>query len=297
MKRNETTIEKLRYRFTPEEHLKNAEHLAGKLHESGELKQNTDAIKADLAEQKKRLEAEIGRYARLVSDGFDMRDVQCRWDYGRPSGTQKTLVRLDTNEDVRMEMMLDHERQEVIKFESPSHVLSGPGSLRDRKVSDLDQSDIDYFASRDVDDLLRFGWIQVDIDAIFAEAKRRSEEASSAARGPQLVPDPPASPSTAEVASESSAAAVEEAECARCGGPIPLSSNGRSHVDGSACAPLEPAHTLPSARAVDGTKPGRRRTIPIKPPTAEEREALEQLQAEEAAAIETDDPRDEAPEA
>ena len=286
MRRNETTIEKLRYRFTPEEHLKNAEHLASKFHEAGEMKQTHEAIKANLAEQKKTLEAELGKYARLVSDGFDIRDVQCRWDYGRPSGTQKTLVRLDTEIDVRTEMMLDHERQEVIKFEEASHILSGPGALRGRKVNSLDRTDIDYFSSRDEADLLRFGWLSGDILAVFAEARRRAE-AEVPATGPQLVPDPE-TPSTADAAAASSE--VHE--------------SGIQFVNEAEAAEAEAPHTLPSVSEIDGgthaqagVKRGRKRgggTGSIAPLTEEERAHLEAVQSE--VDFWATEPQDETPE-
>lgn len=305
------TTEKLRYRFSPEEHLKNAEHLAGKLHETGELKQNTDAIKADLAEQKKRLEAEIGRFARFVSDGFDMRDVQCRWDYGRPGSMQKTLVRLDTGDDVRTEMMLDHERQQVMNFNEPSHVLSGPGSLKEQRVRDLADSDIEYFASRDPEDLLKANWIQADVEAVFEEAVRRVKargDEPKADNAPGVEETGSAAQSTGDSAAQfihevksAPQMAHDSAGCAQCDSDVPLSENGKSHVDGSECPVAkrnfglaaaqtegtEDANTLSSAREVAGGTHARRprtrrdsaRPAPL---TAEEREALEAVQAAEA---------------
>ncbi len=311
MRRTETTTEKLRYRFTPEEHLKNAEHLAAKFHEAGEMTQTHEAVKAQLAEQKKLIAAEIGKYARLVSDGFDVRDIQCRWDYGRPSTNQKTLVRLDSGDDVRTEMMLDHERQEMLKLELPSHILTGPGALKDKKVNELDDADIHYFASRDEGDLIKFGWIKVDVEAVFEEAKRRAEE--KAKPGPVVV-EMPKPASTAEVAAESAsvsdsgiqfvneAKASEDASagCELCDNGVPLIAGGEFHSDpeGSICRvwarnsalatppeELEAPGTLASAREANGATPhatgGRkRRTTAQKPLTDEERNQLEQVQAE-----------------
>ena len=313
MRRETTTIEKLRYRFTPEEHLQNAQFLAEKLDQVSEMKADHDDVKADLKEQEKKVEAEIGRFTRLVRDQFEMRDVQCRWDFGRPSNNQKTLIRLDTNDDVRVEILLDHERQEMLKLEMPSHILSGPGSLKDQKVNTLADSDIDYFASRDEDALLKFGWVKADIDAIFEEAKRRAVE-----KAKEIKPA-----STAEVAAasetvnDSAAQFVAEAvsaeapptdafdasadECPACDAGVPLKLDGLQHQNGAHCPvgyrnaevplppqeePVEAAHTLPSVRAIDGPKQTRRRSAGIKPPTAAERAQIEQIQAEEAAEFE-----------
>lgn len=311
MRRTETTIEKLRYRFAADEHLKNAEHLATKLDEVTEMKKDNDAIKADLKEKEKRLESDIGKYTRLVRDMFEMRDVQCRWDYGRPGSEQKTLVRLDSQEDVRVERMLDHERQEELNLKLPSHILSGPGSLKDKRVIDLVDSDIDYFASRDTAELLNFNWIQADIDAVFEEARRRAEE-----KGGKPAETPAAAPVAEESASpEPATPAMDTAGCSLCDIAVPLSENGRSHVDGSACPvatrnfgmlePIEESNTLASARAAEGGThaSGRRRGRPrkdaVKPITEEEREALEIAQQQHAAEEEEfsqEDPQDSAEE-
>ena len=305
MRRETTTIEKLRYRFTPEEHLQNAQFLAEKLDQVSEMKADHDAVKADLKEQEKKVEAEIGRFTRLVRDQFEMRDVQCRWDFGRPSNNQKTLIRLDTNDDVRVEILLDHERQEMLKLEMPSHILSGPGSLKDQKVNSLAQEDIDYFASRDEDALLKFGWVKADIDAIFEEAKRRAVEkaketkptsTAEVAAASETVNDS-AAQFVAEVAGTTDAFDASGGECPACDAGVPLKLDGRQHQNGAHCpigyrnaelappqdAPVEAAHTLPSVRAIDGPKQTRRRSAGIKPPTAAERAQLEQIQTEEAA--------------
>jgi hypothetical protein len=323
MRTNETTVESLRYRFTPDEHLTNCEDLASKLDYKAELSETHKAIKADLKEQETRVEAELGKLTRLVRDKFEIRNVQCRWDYGRPSTSQKTLVRLDSGDDVRTEMMLDHERQQMLKLEMPSHVLSGPGSLQGKRVLDLADTDIEYYASRDVEELLQFNWIREDADAIFTEAKRRADEKAGAASNVVTMPSTAAVAAESSTVSDSAMQFVAEAQaqaqeqstdaqegaqdpgCERCGNPSPLANNGRAHVDGSSCSPaaailgeepVEPGHTLPSARAVDGVRATRRRATPVKPPTAEEREALEAIQQQEAAELSQIDPQEEAPE-
>lgn len=309
MKRAEIN-EQLRYKFTPEEHTANTRALVEKMGQQDEMEETAKAVKAGLKEQAERVSADIGRYMRLVRDGFEPREVRCRWDYGRPSNTQKTLVRLDSGEDVRVEIMFDHERQEMLKFDEPSHVLSGPGSLKDKKVGDLDDSDVEYFASRDVDELLKFKWLQADIDAVFAEAKKRAE-----ARGGVIdtevhvvegaVNVGGAATTAATAAQAAAELASESAGCRLCHFGVPLRSDGLSHGDdadggeGVPCPlvsrnaallkPAEEPNTLPSVRSIDG--PGRKkRSAPVKPPTAEEREDLERLQAENAPSIDDDQP-------
>ncbi len=323
MRKEQIIIEQLRYRFTAEEHLQNTSQLVAKLGSKAEMEDNHKAVKANLKEQVESLDAEIGKLIRLSRDGFDMRDVQCRWEYGRPSSGQKTLVRLDTNEDVKTLAMLDHERQEVLKFESPSHVLAGPGSFKDMRVIDMADSDVDHLANRDVDELLKFGWAKGDIDAVFEEHRRRDAEAKPA--GPVLVPDQPAA--TAETAEAPAGGAVVDAEfrevgegvtagCDLCDIDVPLAENGHNHVDGTPCPvgmrnakianpeqAIDEANTLPSARAMNGglsITPRRGRGRPRRqdnaPLTADEREALEAAQQQEAEAFEQGAPAEETPE-
>ncbi len=327
MRRQETVTEQLRYKFTTDEHLENTRMLVGKLGDASDFESTAKAVKANLKEREVALAADVSRYARLVRDGFDVREVTCRWDYGRPSENQKTLVRLDTAEDVRTEMMLPHEKQEMLVFEAPAHVLSGPGSLKDKKVTEVPDSDIEYYASRDTEDLLKHQWIQADVDAVFAEAKRRADVKEAAASNVTQMPAPSGGPvlavdNTAEKSAdmEKGPFATEAPVCEHCVAGLPVIDTpfgpGHDTGDGGGVScpiaialaeasagpvppgddtPVEAAHTLPSTRAVDGPKRGRRSTAATPMPSAEEREALEQLQAENAP-VETLDPRDEAPE-
>ncbi len=318
--RQETVTEQLRHNFSTSEKESNNEAFFAKYRYRSELEDTHKAIKSKLKEEMDSLESELGKLSRLCADGFDIRDVTCRWDFGRPSNTQKTLVRLDTNEDVKVMVMYDHERQEMLKFEAPAHVLSGPGSLKDKKVTEVPDSDIEYYASRDTDDLLKHQWIQADVDAVFAEAKRRADVKEAAANNVTQMPAPGGGPElvvdntvNGEGHEADKALASETAGCSLCDSGVPLRSDGLTHGDdadggeGVPCpvaarnaavlaeTPVEESHTLPSARAVDGPRRGRRSHAPTPLPTAEEREALDQLQAENAP-VETLDPRDEAPE-
>lgn len=319
MRRQETINEQLRYKFTPTEHLENCEQLAAKLDYQSELEVDNKAIKTNLKEREDKAAAEIGKLTRLVRDKFELRDIQCRWQFGHPSSDQKMLIRLDTNEEVRLERLLDHERQEMLKLEMPSHVLTGPGALKDKKVSELEASDIEYFASRDEEDLIKFGWVKPDVDAVFEEAKRRAQEKEATA-GPKLVEMPSVS-STTEVANASASvhdsaaqfihevqqvpatekSQLEPGECEHCDSGVDLIADGEYHANGSLCpvgsrnlklargesAEPEGSATLSTAReAAGGThaaggRRGRKSHIP--PPTAEEREALEALQEPQTA--------------
>lgn len=305
-----TETRSLKCMFSREEHEANSSEMARLLGAKDEMEETHKIVKSGLNEQMKQVEADLSRHGRYVRDKFDHRIVTCQWLMNNPVPGRKSLVRTDTMDTVEERKMEDRERQESLKFDQPSHILEGPGSLKGKRVDELTEGDLEMFASRDNADLLKFGWIQTDIDAMQEEHRRRAgtEEKPET---PEPVPEAPAA---GEVVDAEFAGVPEMADdtagCALCDADIPLSETGRHHVDGTTCPvgirnariasgepeDIEAAHTLPSARAVDGPKRTQRRAAAVKPPTKEERAALDQLAAEEQEQFHEYDLRDDAPE-
>lgn len=309
-----TETRSLKYQFTREEHEANSQEMARLLGAREEMEKTHKLVKSGLAEQEKQTDTDLARHGRYVRDKFDHRIIVCQWLLNNPTPGQKSLVRTDTNDTVEVRRMEDHERQESLKFEGPSHILDGPGSLKGKRVDEVSDSDIEMFASRDVEDLLKFSWLQTDIDAVHEEHRRRAkargenvEEKAEAVAEEPAVEDGSTKPETPVMADDT-------AGCALCDSGIPLAEgNGSHHVDGSTCPvgirnsriaagqpvegePVEAAHTLPSVRAIDGHKKTQRRAAAVKPPTKEERALLDQMAAEEAEQFPDYDLRDDAPE-
>lgn len=316
-----TETRSLKCMFSREEHEANSSEMARLLGAKDEMEETHKIVKSGLNEQMKQVEADLSRHGRYVRDKFDHRIVTCQWLMNNPVPGRKSLVRTDTMDTVEERKMEDHERQESLKFDQPSHILEGPGSLKGKRVDELAEGDLEMFASRDNADLLKFGWIQTDIDAMQEEHRRRAGT-EPAAEAPTETPAPEEAPiihvpGLAEFTAQHDGTMPEPPEmaddtagCALCDADIPLSETGRHHVDGTTCPvgirnariasgepeDVEAAHTLPSARAVDGPKRTQRRAAAVKPPTAEERAALDQLAAEEQEQLPDYDLRDDAPE-
>lgn len=305
-----TETRSLKCMFSREEHEANSSEMARLLGAKDEMEETHKIVKSGLNEQMKQVEADLSRHGRYVRDKFDHRIVTCQWLMNNPVPGRKSLVRTDTMDTVEERKMEDHERQESLKFDQPSHILEGPGSLKGKRVDELAEGDLEMFASRDNADLLKFGWIQTDIDAMQEEHRRRAGTEAK----PETPEPVPEAPGAGEVVDAEFAGVPEMADdtagCALCDADIPLSETGRHHVDGTTCPvgirnariasgepeDVEAAHTLPSARAVDGPKRTQRRAAAVKPPTKEERAALDQLAAEEAEQFPEYDLRDDAPE-
>lgn len=225
--RKEEVVEQLRYKFTQEEMDQNIATLVEKMESRDQMVANHKATKAALKERETAIDVEVSTYQRLCRDRFEMRAVKCAWRYNMPEPGKKTLIRLDTNEDVRTDIMLDHERQELLQLETPSHVLAGPGSLKDKKVNEIAIEDIDYVVSRDNEDLLKYGWLQGDIDAV-REEKTRRDSKPTAVPSPVVTPIPPE-----EEAQAAAALAAMSAGCSLCDSGAPLDESGRFHPGAS----------------------------------------------------------------
>ncbi len=109
-KREEKTIQYLKYQFTKEEKADLADSLARGI---GELEQKTlqkkdvvKAIDADIA----KLESSVSLSATKVKDGYEYRNIDCIIAYDYEAKT-KTITRIDTGEIVRESTMTNDELQ------------------------------------------------------------------------------------------------------------------------------------------------------------------------------------------
>ena len=117
--RESHTMEYLAVRYTSSERLDIAEQLGRAAQTQGDLE---DQKKAQDAEHKEALEAcklQIKRLSRKLATGSEMRNVQCVWLLGDPSSSEKTLVRKDTGEIVRVMPMQDCDYQEELPITAP----------------------------------------------------------------------------------------------------------------------------------------------------------------------------------
>jgi hypothetical protein len=119
-KRESPALEYLPVRYTDPERMDIAEQLGRAAQAQGDLE---DQKKAQDAEYKESLEAvklQIKRLSRKLGAGSEMRNVQCKWLLEDPTSKEKTLVRLDTGEVVRVLPMQDHDFQETLPIAAPT---------------------------------------------------------------------------------------------------------------------------------------------------------------------------------
>lgn len=110
----------LKHTFSRDEIVEIAQESASAAYSRNELEAQLDSIKADFKGRIGLLETAIDKAQRKIRDGYEMRDIQCEVQFHTPVDGMKRVVRLDTYEEVGIEAMLPHERQEILPFVSAS---------------------------------------------------------------------------------------------------------------------------------------------------------------------------------
>lgn len=109
-------MEFLRVELTKEEVYEFGRELARKNNELGQIEVELQAVKAQFKERQTRVESSINTLSRLVSNGYDHRDVECLLVWNKPKNGVCTIVRPDTGEEVRTRIMTLQESQELLPF-------------------------------------------------------------------------------------------------------------------------------------------------------------------------------------
>ncbi len=109
--------EHLEVRFTDVEKLEMGRDVARLNQEKRRLEQKLGEIKKQLAGEISAKETEIDRLMDLLSNGYEYRQVECRIDLDTPKQGQASIVRLDTEEVVRVRRMNEEELQIKLPLE------------------------------------------------------------------------------------------------------------------------------------------------------------------------------------
>jgi len=118
-----TETRMLPYIFTADEHLQNAAEMARLADQVSELASTHKQIKSSLKEELETLNASLQRMVRFVRDKRDFRKTECRWIMDCPAVGQKTLRRNDTDIDVEVRRMEEHEKQESLNLQPVTEEL------------------------------------------------------------------------------------------------------------------------------------------------------------------------------
>ena len=109
--------EHLEVKFTDAEKLEMGRDVARLNQEKRRLDQKLGEIKKQLTGEIAAKETEINRLMDLLSNGYEYRQVECRIDLDTPKQGQASVIRLDTEEVVRVRRMNDEELQIQLPLE------------------------------------------------------------------------------------------------------------------------------------------------------------------------------------
>lgn len=115
--RLDTITRDFRHSFDPKERIRLAEDLAHELISRAELMRTFAVLKKTHDEKVEKVDSAIGHLTRVLCEGWEYRDVKCKVLWNKPKDRQKTIVRLDTGEQVAIESMTEDECQEELGLE------------------------------------------------------------------------------------------------------------------------------------------------------------------------------------
>ena len=106
----------LRCEFSDEEITQAAKDLAKANQMKSTLEQRKKEVDASLKADIESQNSTIARLAQMISVGFEYRDVECRVDLDTPEAGRKTIIRLDTGEEVKVVLMTDQDKQMALEL-------------------------------------------------------------------------------------------------------------------------------------------------------------------------------------
>jgi len=107
-----TKTENLKYEFTEDEITALAKKLAYETRTLEELRDQKKSVVSDFTNKITGAEASISMLANNINNGYEYRYIDCEVSFNNPEAGQKSIIRIDTGEIVRIEDMTQAERQQ-----------------------------------------------------------------------------------------------------------------------------------------------------------------------------------------
>jgi len=126
--------------------IRTAEALARSLQERETLEEEKKAQAHELAERMDGINKSIKKAFITLQNGYEYRWISCKVLYNDPKPGEKTLVRMDTGEVVRVEDMSFAECQETLPLAKPE--ADDPEGIPDEKVEEIAEKLPDLFSAR-----------------------------------------------------------------------------------------------------------------------------------------------------
>ncbi len=113
------------------------------------LQQEYTQLKAKLSEIQKSMNTQLSAHTNRLNElsakinqGYEMREVDCMWIMDMPRSGSKTLVRVDDNEEVRVEAMTQADAQFGINLQpAPEDQPAGDEQAQPPEARDEDEKE------------------------------------------------------------------------------------------------------------------------------------------------------------
>jgi hypothetical protein len=108
------TRESVRHTFSDAEVLELSRSMARTQQELAGVEDEAKEVKKQFEAQLQQKRSEINRLSHLINNGYEYRTCDCELRYHSPEQGMKTLIRLDTGEEVKCTKMDPREMQDVL---------------------------------------------------------------------------------------------------------------------------------------------------------------------------------------
>lgn len=105
-----TVFKELPVKLTEDELKQRGQDLARLHQDLGQKKSELKHVSQDFKTCITDLEGRISNLSRVISNRYEYRETECYWEYDSPPG-HKTLIRMDTHEDVERQPLTEQDRQ------------------------------------------------------------------------------------------------------------------------------------------------------------------------------------------
>ena len=142
----------LRADFSNEDRNRYAQELAIACHDKTSAEEEKKAVTSDFKAKIDNLQSEISKLSIKISQGWEMRNVECLVYFNNPEKGLKRIVRSDTGEQISVEAMDSSELQQDFDFESQEEspidndvevVPEAPKALECHDDDDSEESEVE----------------------------------------------------------------------------------------------------------------------------------------------------------
>ena len=118
----------LKCEFSATEIADKAKELATANRKRGSIEQQKKEIDADLKGKVEAQNSIIGRLSEQIMTGSEYRDVDCTIVMDYPAIGQKTIIRKDTGEEIKVELMTDEDKQLALDLQNLADAADEQGA-------------------------------------------------------------------------------------------------------------------------------------------------------------------------